>query len=80
MCDLGIQSGEDKTRAWGQEVRSVAGCAPMCETCLKEQFLYAASQVAQQAYGRWHNMYLVFGTSRDAIVFCCSVKAVMKAD
>lgn len=64
-CDLGIQSGEAKTRPRGQEVRLVAGCAPTCETSLKEQFLYAASWVAQQACGRWHNMSLLFGTSKD---------------
>lgn len=27
--DLGIRSGEDETKAWGQEVSQVAGWAPM---------------------------------------------------
>lgn len=61
-------------------MRLVTSCVPMCETHLKEEFLCANSWVAQQACGRWYNTSLVFGTSKDGVMFCCSVGAIMKAD
>lgn len=77
---MGIQSGEDKIRAWRQEVRLVTSFAAMCETFLKEEFLCANSWVAQQACRRWHNTSLLFGASKDAVMFCCTVEAIIKAD
>lgn len=75
---------EIKNRAWGQEVRLVAGSAPMCEACLKEQFVYSGvhgfSREAQQACCRWHNVSPVFRTSRVVIVFCCDVDVIKRED
>lgn len=83
-CDFGIQLRRDKNRAWGQEVRLVAGSAPTCEAFLKEQFMHSGihvfSREAQQACCRWHNVSPVFRTSRVVTVFCCDVDGIMRED